>query len=255
MTDRITLTALAGVPLVQPGDDLAALLIDALERSGWRHREGDVLVVAQKIVSKAEARYLDLETLEPSGQARELAVKTGKDARAVEAVLSESREVLRAKQGVIVVSNRHGHVMANAGIDRSNIEPGDGGERVLLLPEDPDASAARLKERIDSHFSCHIAIVISDSVGRAWRLGTVGLALGAAGLPALIDSRGEPDLFDRPLEVTITGFADAIASAASLAIGEGAEGRPAVLVSGLKWSGEPSPAVSLVRPVEEDMFR
>lgn len=255
MTDRITLTALAGVPLVRPGDDLAALLIDALERSGWSHRQRDVLVVAQKIVSKAEGRYLDLSTLEPGEQARNLAEKTGKDARAVEAVLSESREVLRAKPGVIVVANRRGHVMANAGIDRSNLDPDDGTDRVLRLPEDPDASAARLKGRIDAHFSSDLAVVISDSVGRAWRLGTVGLALGAAGIPSLIDSRGDPDLFGRPLEVTMTGFADAIASAASLAMGEGAEGRPAVLVSGLEWVEEPSPATRLVRPVEEDMFR
>lgn len=254
MTERITISALEDVPLVKPGDDLAALLIDSLVRLGWIPSPHDVLVVAQKIVSKAEGRLLDLSTIQPSERATALADETEKDPRQVEAVLSESQEVLRAKRGVIVVANRHGHVMANAGIDRSNVE-GGGDNLVLLLPEDPDASAARLKSTIDSHFGSDIGVVISDSVGRAWRVGTVGLALGAAGLPSLVDSRGDPDLFDRPLEITMTGFADAIASAASLAMGEGAEGRPAALITGLTWTGQSTPATALIRPVAEDMFR
>jgi len=254
MTEPITISALEDVPLVKPGDDLAALLIDALVAFGWMPRPHDVLVIAQKIVSKAEGRLLDLSTVRPSERAVALAVETGKDPRQVEAVLSESHEVLRAKTGVIVVANHQGHVMANAGIDRSNVEGSDN-DLVLLLPKDPDASATRLKSAIDAHFGSDIGIVISDSVGRAWRIGTVGLALGAAGLPSLVDSRGDPDLFDRPLEVTMTGFADSIASAAGLAMGEGAEGRPAVLITGLSWTGQSTPATALIRPVAEDMFR
>jgi coenzyme F420-0:L-glutamate ligase/coenzyme F420-1:gamma-L-glutamate ligase len=251
----LTIAAVAGIPRVRPGDDLAALLIAAIERSGLAPRAGDILVVAQKVVSKAEGRYLDLAAVEPSRRARELAAVTGKDARLVEAILSQSAEVLRAAPGVIVAVTHHGFVMANAGVDQSNLEPGDDGRRVLLLPEEPDRSALRIKERLDARFGADMGVIVSDSTGRAWRLGTVGLAIGAAGLPALLDRRGDMDLAGRPLEVTEVGFADAVAAAAVLAMGEAAEGRPAALVRGLKRSGPPRPAAALVRPKEQDLFR
>ncbi len=252
---QVTITALAGIPRVRPGDDLAGLLIAALERGGMRPRSQDILVVAQKIVSKAEGRYLDLAELIPSARAGEIAAVTGKDPRLVEAVLRESDEVLRTKSQIMVVVHRLGHVMANAGIDRSNVDAGNGKEPVLLLPEDPDASAAGLKARLDGHFGRRLGVIVSDSIGRAWRLGTVGAALGVAGLPALIDRRGEPDLDGRPLEVTVTGFADAVAASAVMVMGEATEATPAALVRGLSWTAPEQQAKSLLRPEAEDMFR
>lgn len=252
---KVTITVLHGMPAVRPGADLAQLLITALERTGMAPQRRDILVVAQKVVSKAEGRYLDLDAVTPSTRAHELARTTGKDPRLVEAVLSESDEILRVKPDVMIVAHRLGLVMANAGIDQSNLAPEDRGRRVLLLPADPDASAGRLKARLDRHFGVELGVIISDSVGRAWRLGTVGLAIGAAGVPALLDRRGEPDLAGRPLEVTETGFADAVAAAAVLAMGEAAEGTPAALVSGLDWMAPDRPARALVRPKAEDLFR
>ncbi len=252
---QLTITALGGMPRVAPGDDLAALLIAALEGNGIAPRARDIVVVTSKIVSKAEGRYLDLDTIEPGEQARELAQITRKDARLVQAILSEATEVIRAKPNVLIVATRHGLVMANAGIDQSNLGAEDHGRRVLLLPQAPDDSARRLKERLDQHFGVELGVIVSDSVGRAWRLGTVGLAIGAAGVPSLWDRRGEMDLSGRPLEVTEVAFADAVAAVAVLAMGEAAEGRPAALVRGLDWSAPERPAAGLVRPKAEDMFR
>jgi len=254
-TLELSVTALTGLPEVAPGADLAGLLIGALEQAGLVPRRQDILVVTQKIVSKAEGRYLDLDALEPSRRAEELARITGKDARLVEAVLSEAEEVLRAKRNVLIVATRQGLVIANAGIDQSNLRLEDRGRRVLLLPEDADRSAGRLQERLHAHFQCDLGLIISDSAGRAWRLGTVGIAIGAAGVPALIDRRGEPDRAGRPLEVTEVGFADAVAGIAVLAMGEAAEARPAALVRGLSWSAPARPAAALVRPKQDDMFR
>ena len=254
MAHQLTVTGIEGIPLISPGDDLAEILIGALEAQAQPLATDDILVVAQKIVSKAESRLLDLETLEVSSAARQLADETGKDARHVEAVLRESNEVVRHRPGVIVVEHRLGHVLANAGIDRSNIETNDDGEEVLLLPENPDASAARLKARFDSHWGGDVGVIIADSVGRAWRLGTVGIAIGVAGVCALNDRRGEPDLFGRALEVTVTGHADAIAAAATLVIGEGAEAMPAAVVRGVK-RGDTGLAQDIIRPKSEDMFR
>jgi coenzyme F420-0:L-glutamate ligase / coenzyme F420-1:gamma-L-glutamate ligase len=251
----LTIVALDGMPQVLPGDDLGALLIEAMVQNAVTPRPRDIVVVTSKIVSKAEGRFLDLGALEPSERARELAQITRKDARLVEAVLQETAEVLRAKPNVLIVATRHGFVMANAGVDQSNLEAGDHGRRVLLLPLDPDATAQRLKARLDAHFGADIGVIISDSVGRAWRLGTVGLAVGAAGVPALWDRRGEKDLSGRPLEVTEVAFADAVASMAVLAMGEAAEGRPAAVVRGLDWQAPARPAASLVRPRGEDLFR
>lgn len=254
-TSALSVWPLQGLPRVKPGDDLAALLIAALERSGLQPVAGDILVVAQKIVSKAEGRIVDLATVAPSARAHDLAGVTGKDPRLLELVLTESTEVLRAKKNVIIVAHRLGLVMANAGIDRSNVEQAESGERVLLLPLDPDASARRLKDGLEARCGVALGVIVSDSFGRAWRLGTVGIAIGAAGLPSIIDQRGEPDMNGRLLEVTETAFADSVASAAVLAMGEAAEGTPAALVRGLTWTAPENPAAALVRPKREDMFR
>ena len=252
---QLTVTALDGIPRVRPGDDLARLLVTALEQNELAPRAQDILVVTQKIVSKAEGRYLELATVEPSSRAREIAAITRKDVYLVEAILSQATAVLRVAPNVLIVATAHGLVLANAGIDQSNLEAGDHGRRVLLLPEHPDRSAQCLKERIDAHFKADIGIVISDSAGRAWRLGTTGLAIGAAGVPALLDRRGEIDMTGRPLEVTEVGFADAVAAAAVLVMGEAAEARPAALVRGLAWSAPARPAADLVRPKAQDLFR
>lgn len=254
-TRALTITALPGIPRVKPGDDLAALVIAAIERAGLRPRAQDIVVVAQKIVSKAEGRIAPLADVTPSARAEELAGITGKDARQLELVLKESDEILRAKKNVIVVAHRLGLVMANAGIDRSNVEQEAKGESVLLLPLDPDASAEALRTRLAAHFNVTLGVVITDSIGRAWRLGTTGHAIGAAGVPSIIDQRGEPDMNGRKLEVTETAFADSVAAAAVLVMGEAAEGTPAALVSGLTWSAPEKPARALVRPKREDMFR
>jgi coenzyme F420-0:L-glutamate ligase/coenzyme F420-1:gamma-L-glutamate ligase len=251
----ITLTPIPDIPLVRPGDDLAALIITACERSALAPADGDVVVVAQKIVSKAEGRYLDLAEVRPSARAASLAAEVGKDPRLVEVILRESRRVVRHRPGVLIVEHRLGSVMANAGVDRSNVDPQMGAEPVLLLPRDPDASAAALRARLAARFRSELAVVITDSWGRAWRRGTVGVALGAAGLPALMDLRGRPDLFGHDLRVTQTGFADEIASAASLVMGQADEARPVVLVRGLAWAGADAVAAALIRAADEDLFR
>jgi coenzyme F420-0:L-glutamate ligase/coenzyme F420-1:gamma-L-glutamate ligase len=251
----ITLTTVPDIPMIRPGDDLARLIIAACEKNGLAPADGDILVVAQKIVSKVQGRYVDLAKIRPSPRAMSLADEVDKDPRLVEVILSESRRVVRKRPGVLIVEHRLGFIMANAGVDRSNIEANIAAEPVLLLPRDPDASAAELHERLAAHFGKRLAIIITDSWGRAWRQGTVGVALGVAGLPALLDLRGRPDLFGRELRVTQIGFADEIASAASLVMGQADEGRPAVLVRGLTWSGPPAPGAALIRPAQEDLFR
>jgi coenzyme F420-0:L-glutamate ligase/coenzyme F420-1:gamma-L-glutamate ligase len=249
----VTLTALSGVPAIQPGDDIAALLGDALDATGLEPRDGDVLVVTHKIISKAENRYRDLAQVTPSPQARRLAAATGKNAALVEIILSESREVVRSRRELIISEHLSGMVMANAGVDQSNV-PG-GGERVLLLPENADASSAALRAALAQRYGVDMGVVVSDSVGRAWRNGVVGLALGAAGIPALQDLRGRRDREGRELKVTQVGFADEIASAAELLMGEADEGRPAVLVRGLQWRDPPVTAAALIRERYQDLFR
>jgi coenzyme F420-0:L-glutamate ligase / coenzyme F420-1:gamma-L-glutamate ligase len=253
---NVTLVALQGIPLIHPGDDLAGILIEAIETARLVPGDRDVLVVAQKIVSKAEGRYVALAEVTPSTRAEALAREIGKDARLVEIILSESEEVVRHRRDVVIVAHRLGFVMANAGVDQSNIEHGEGDGRVLLLPKDPDATCLALKRRFDAHFGVSLGVIVNDSFGRAWRNGVVGVALGAAGLPALIDMVGEPDLFGRTLRVTQIAFADEIAAAASLVMGQAAERQPAVLVRGLNWGErEPKPARALIRPKELDLFR
>jgi len=248
----VTYTALAGVPLIGPGDDLAGLLSDALAVAQIVPQDGDVLVIAQKIVSKAEGRYVDLSRVTPTQRAHELAAATHKDSRLVEVILAESSEVVRHAKDVLIVAHRLGFVMANAGVDQSNIE---GPDRVLLLPENPDASCAALKAAFDRRFGVDLAVVINDSFGRAWRNGVVGVALGAAGLPALRNLVGAPDLFGRPMRVTEVAVADELAAAASLVMGQADERIPAVHVRGLRFGEAPCNAATLIRPKHMDLFR
>jgi coenzyme F420-0:L-glutamate ligase / coenzyme F420-1:gamma-L-glutamate ligase len=255
MPAELTITGLRGVPMVQPGDDLAAIALAAYRDTGLAPAHGDVLVVAQKIVSKAEGRIVEVPQVAPSPEAVTLAAEVQKDPRLVEVILSESRRIVRHRPNLVIAEHRRGWVMANAGIDHSNVGPDDGIERVLLLPVDPDASAEGLRQGLLDATGKRIAVIVSDSFGRPFRCGTVGIALGAAGLPALIDWRGHPDLFGRKLEVTETGFADEIAAAASLVQGQADEAMPIVLVRGLSWSAPDKPAAALVRLPEHDLFR
>jgi coenzyme F420-0:L-glutamate ligase / coenzyme F420-1:gamma-L-glutamate ligase len=247
--------ALTGLPLIKAGDDLVELIASALAANGVGPRAEDVLVVAQKIVSKAEGRVVNLATIEPSPKAIALAAEVDKDPRLVEVILSESVRVVRARRGVLIVEHRLGFIMANAGVDQSNVAPADGAQRVLLLPENPDGSAETLRRGLTTMTGIDVAVVINDSFGRPWRQGTVGVAIGAAGLPALLDLRGRPDLFGRKLEVSLVGFADEIAAAASLVMGQADEALPAVLIRGLRWSAPESTAAGIVRSPNEDLFR
>ena len=251
----LSLFALPGIPMVRPGDDLSALIGDGFARAGEAAAVGDVLVVAQKIVSKSEGRYADLTAIEPGPRARALAESTNKDPRLVELILRESRNVVRHRPGVIIVEHRLGFVMANAGIDSSNVEPAGADERVLLLPRDPDGSARRIGQAVSARAGADCAVIVNDSVGRAWRVGTVGLALGAAGLPSLLDLRGRSDLFGRPLAVTQVALADELAAAASLLQGEADEGMPVVVVRGLAAAGRGASGAALIRDEADDLFR
>lgn len=255
MTSGLRFTALSGIPEVAVGDDLAAVVLAGIAKSGLQLAAGDVLVLAQKIVSKSEGRSIDLNTVEPSARALELAQIVKKDARLVELVLSESSAVLRAIPHVLIVRHRLGYVMANAGIDHSNIRSAAGEDRVLLLPVDSDASAAGLRERLREQTGLSLGVVISDSFGRPWRNGVVNVALGAAGVPSLIDRRGEQDRCGRTLEMTQVAFADALCAGAGLAMGEGAEGTPIVLVQGAVWQAPACHAQALIRPSSEDLFQ
>jgi coenzyme F420-0:L-glutamate ligase / coenzyme F420-1:gamma-L-glutamate ligase len=252
---RVGLIALPGIPLIEPGNDLAAILIVGIEASGHRPQDRDVLVVAQKIVSKAEGRYRRLDEVTPSPRAQEIGRQSHKDPRLIEVILSESTEIIRCKRDVVITEHRLGFVMANAGVDQSNVDH-EGGERVLLLPADPDGSCRELKRHLDAHFGVAFGVIINDSFGRAWRTGVVGVALGAAGLPSLVDMVGEPDLFGRKLRVTEVALADEIAAAASLVMGQAGERQPAVLVHGLDWGDrKETSARTLLRPKELDLFR
>ena len=252
---QLVLTALDGIPTIRPGADLAGLIIETAADMGLALRDGDILVLAQKVVSKAEGRFARLSEVVPSARAHELAREANKDPRVVELILRESDEVLRCRPGVIIVAHRLGFVMANAGIDASNVEGSEGEETVLLLPEDPDRSAARLRHRLRDLVGCDIGVVITDSFGRAWRLGTVGTAIGVAGVPALLDLRGRPDRTGRILQVTDVGVADEVAAAASLLMGQAAEGRPVVHMRGFPYLPREGSVAELVRPKSQDLFR
>jgi coenzyme F420-0:L-glutamate ligase / coenzyme F420-1:gamma-L-glutamate ligase len=252
---RIELVGVGGLPLVAPGDDLTELIVAALDRAELRPRAGDILVVAQKIVSKAENRFVDLGSIDPSDRAHRIAAVVDKDPRLVEVILAESKRIVRQARNLLITEHRLGYVMANAGIDQSNVGPPEGPERVLLLPSDPDQSAQTLRDRLSAHYDCALGVIINDSFGRAWRRGTVGVALGAAGIAALVDLRGRADLFGRALRVSMVGLADELAAAASLVMGQAAEALPVVLVRGGAWTQPPCPAGALIRPAPEDLFR
>ena len=225
-----------------------------MANAGMSLDAGDVLVVAQKIVSKAEGRLVALADVTPSAAARALAAETRKDPRIVQLILDESTEVVRKKPGVLIVRHRLGIVAAHAGIDQSNIDHGDG-EAALLLPRDPDASASRLRNAIRARTGKRTGVIVSDSANRPWRLGTTGIAIGCAGLQTLDDQRGGADLFGRRLKVTLINLADGIAAAATLAMGETTERIPAVLAKGLELAAQDTGAASMLRPLEEDLFR
>ena len=254
-SNAVEILALPGIPLVREADDLVGLIGEGLARGGIVPRGGEVFVLAHKIVSKAEGRTVDLATIEPSAEAIALAGNVQKDPRLVELILSESVRVVRARPGLLIVEHRLGFVIANAGVDQSNVSSPDHPEQALLLPVDPDGSAAILMRRLSLRYGVPVAVIINDSFGRAWRRGTCGVAIGAAGLPSLMDLRGAPDLFGRKFRVSITAHADEIAAAASLVMGQGAEGQPVVVVRGLTWRGPHNGASELVRPPAEDMFR
>jgi coenzyme F420-0:L-glutamate ligase/coenzyme F420-1:gamma-L-glutamate ligase len=250
----LRLTALDGVPEIRPGDSLDAVLATALEQNHVALADGDVVAFCQKIVSKAENRFVALETIAPGPRAMELARRCGKDARFVEVVLQQSTQVVRCVKDVLIVRHRLGFVVANAGVDQSNIE--DAGKRVLLLPEDPDASAARIRDAIAARLGVRVGVIVTDSFGRPWRMGVCGTCIGCAGLVPLADARGRLDRFGRPLRVTQIAVADAIAAAAALAMGEADEGRPIAIVSGVdpEFLGSGAPASQLIRPAEADLF-
>jgi coenzyme F420-0:L-glutamate ligase/coenzyme F420-1:gamma-L-glutamate ligase len=253
MTGRLELFAVPDLPMVKAGDDLPSLILAAVDRAGLELRDRDVLVIAQKVVSKAEGRIVDLADVVPSPQAIALAQEVAKDPRIVEVVLSESAKVVRSRPNLMIMQHRLGFVMANAGIDQSNVAEADGHHRALLLPVDPDGSAETIRVRLAGR--ADVGVVISDSFGRPWRRGTAGVAIGAAGIPSVIDLRGQPDLFGRILEVSIIGFADEIAAAASLLQGQAAEAQPVVVVRGLTWTAPNVPVAAMIRPPEEDLFQ
>ena len=254
---ELRMVALRGIPHVTAGDDLATLTVDALARAELRLQAADVLIFAQKVVSKAEGRRVDLATVTPSERALELARTVQKDPRLVELVLRESRRVVRAIKDVLIVEHRLGLIMANAGIDQSNVADPASGEFALLLPEDPDASAARFRTRLHQLTGCEPGVIISDSFGRPWRVGTVGVAIGCAGVASIMDLRGRTDMFGRPLRVTVVGHADELASAASLLMGQANESQPVILIRGIATEGlhPQRPAADLLRPAEQDLFR
>ena len=255
MSSRLELFAIPNFPMVQEDDCLPTLIADTLGRAGLTLQHHDVVVLAQKIVSKAEGRSVDLATVVPSAEAIKLAEDVGKDPRIVQVVLSDSVKVVRSRPNLMIMQHRLGFVMANAGVDQSNVAPNDGVHRALLLPLDPDGSAEQIRASLADRFGVKLGVVISDSFGRPWRRGTAGVAIGCAGLPSFIDLRGQPDLFGRILEVSIIGFADEIAAAASLLQGQAAEGQPVVVIRGLSWTAPEAPVSDLVRPPEEDLFQ
>jgi coenzyme F420-0:L-glutamate ligase/coenzyme F420-1:gamma-L-glutamate ligase len=253
----LAITALDGFPLIKRGDDLAKLILQSLLASKITLINKDILVLAQKIVSKAEGRIINLRSVKPSDYAVELATFTGKDPRIVELILRESKEVLRARPGTIIVEHRLGFVCANAGIDHSNvtIENKNTEEFVLLLPENPDLSAIHIQNKLESELGVRIGIMIIDSHGRAWRMGVVGVSIGIAGLPGLVDMRGKYDLFGGELRITQIAVADELAAAASLVMGQADEGFPAIHARGFPYHLRNGSLQELIRPNDQDLFR
>jgi coenzyme F420-0:L-glutamate ligase/coenzyme F420-1:gamma-L-glutamate ligase len=253
----LTLAPLSGIPLIRQGDDLADIVLNVLPKNNRELEDNDILVFAQKVISKAEGRAVNLVTVHPSQRAREVAGQIEKDPRLVELILQESNEILRTRPGTIIVEHKLGFVCANAGIDHSNVAgAGNASEEwVLLLPEEPDRSAGEIRRAIESKTGKQVGILIIDSHGRAWRNGTVGVAIGIAGLPGLQDLRGQPDLLGFTLRITQVGVADELAAAASLVMGQAAEGTPVVHVRGFPYSLRGGSLKELIRPKEQDLFR
>lgn len=249
----LQLTALPGIPLVKPGDDLVELIVKATHSASITPQSNDVFVISSKIVSKVENAFVDLRHVVASDRAQHLANQTGKDPAMVELILGQSRSISRQAHNVLVVEHLLGLISANAGIDRSNVD--DTGHNVLVLPADPDISAAKIRKGLASIFNTDCAIVISDSHGRPFRNGTVGVAIGTSGLPPILDIRGRPDLFGRQLRASIVGFADQIASAANLLSGEGDEGYPVIHIRGLSFEPSEKGAACLIRSPETDLYR
>ena len=253
----LTLEPLRDFPLVKPGDDLAEIISGSLKKNGHKLEDSDILVLAQKIVSKAENRFVNLSTVQPSAEAEHYAALTGKDPRLLELILSESQSVLRTRKNLIIVEHRLGFISANAGIDHSNVDGswGDAEDWVLLLPENPDRSAAKIRKALEQDTGKKIGVLIIDSHGRAWRLGTVGMTIGLSGLPGLVDLLGKSDLFNYRLRITQVAAADELAGAASLVMGQANEGTPVVLVRGFPYPLREVKLDELIRPRELDLFR
>ncbi len=255
----LTLTPLPRIPLVKKGDNLAKMILSSCRQIGLRLADDDIVILAQKIVSKAEGRIVNLAEVKPSPRAFQLAEESKKDPRLVELILSESNEVLRARPGLIIVEHKNGFVCANAGIDRSNIrQPSERSQRdefVLLLPKDADQSARKLRFALEKAGGVRLGVLIIDSHGRAWRNGIVGTTIGIAGVPAVVDRRGDTDLFGRTLKITQVGAADELAGAASLLMGEGNERKPVVHARGFPYPLEDGSLKDLLRAREQDLFR
>ncbi len=251
---QIALYALPGIPDVQTGDDLGHIILDALERADIPLTDGDVVVVTQKIVSKAEGCAVRLTDVEPSPEAQAIAAATDKDPRLVEVILRGSRGVVRQREGTLIMETRHGWICANAGVDRSNVS-GPEGDIALALPEDPDASAQHIREGLMAATGADVAVIITDTHGRAWRLGTVNVAIGVAGMLPIADLRGQPDMFGYTLRVTTVARADELAAAAGLVTGQAAEGLPVVLIRGANYPRGDGHATDMQRPPDKDLFR
>ncbi len=253
----LVLTALKGIPLIRQGDDLADIIVSGLAETGLELQDGDILVLGQKVVSKAEGRMVNLAEVVPGEEARKLAAEVDKDPRVVELMLQESNSVVRKRPGTVIVEHKLGFICANAGIDHSNVagagKPEE--EYVLLLPKDPDASAAGIRGKLERLSGKRLGVMIIDSHGRAWRIGTVGLCIGLSGMPAVVDERGWKDLFDYTLRITIVGIADELAAAASLLMGQAAEGTPIIHVRGFPYPLAEGSLKELIRPREMDLFR
>jgi coenzyme F420-0:L-glutamate ligase/coenzyme F420-1:gamma-L-glutamate ligase len=253
---QISLMALPGIPEIKPGDDLVPIILAALDRAAIALQDGDVVVVTQKIVSKAEGCYVDLATVTPSARAQAVAAEADKDPRLVEVILRESRGIVRQRRGTLIMETHHGWICANAGVDRSNVSrPEGGGEVALTLPQDPDASARRIRDGLVAARQADVAVIITDTHGRPWRLGGINLALGVAGMRPIADLRGLPDRAGYRLRVTTVARADELAAAAGLLSGQAAEGLPIVLLRGAGYPRGDGRATDLQRPEERDLFR
>ena len=253
---KLEVSALNHVPSIKESDDIAEIILKSMLKDSIELEDNDIVVIAQKIISKAEGCLIDLKSIAPSSKSVQIAEKADKDPRLVELILQESKEIIKIEKGVIIIEHRLGHVLANAGIDQSNIDHKPSTETVLLLPKNPNKSAKKIKEYIENQTGKTIGVIITDSIGRAWRLGTIGHAIGASGVKTIVDLRQKgTDLFGRELQTTVIGLADQIASAAMLIMGESNEGKPIVLVKGIDMPSDSDTVDDLIRPKEEDLFR